>query len=254
MSFALGWGPLLAFPLAGLVLMRRDSLASPGRLGALLAAFALALLAFVVAPRPFFALLPGWCAYVQFPWRLLGLASACAATALPLCLAALARGVGVRLLAAALGLLACAAVPAFERRPLSRPEWTRAHFTPEVVRAMGALGYTVQGEYLPRAFDAVPRPAPVALPVDLPAGGVLALPIHGFDFYRAEDSAGQRLPTLAQGPWLAVRMPPGSRLQRIRPVTTPAIWLGLGVSGFALSTWAVGFARARGRRRDGRTS
>jgi hypothetical protein len=250
MSFALGWAPLVGLLLAALALVRQ---AGDARVRSLLAALALSsllLLAFACAPGPFLAVLPDGVAYVQFPWRVLGLAGLCASLALPLALHVLLPGPRARAAAAVVGVLAVASVPGFERRPLTRPEWTAGFLSRDFLAATGGRGYTVQAEYLPRGYEpGMPLPAPsvssgrvlglqrdgaaVCVRLDAPQAATLTLPLFAFDFQRARDAAGRALDVGAAGPWLTLALPPGTAQVRVAPETVPAARAGLGLSVLA---------------------
>lgn len=253
MSFFPGWAPLLAPPLAIAAGFMRRRTAGPGlQLGSILAGFSVLALAFVVAPEPWLRLLPGVLGYIQFPWRLLGLAGLCSAMAVPLLVGALGPSRPTRFVAAALGVAAVASVPSFERQALL-PAASDLSGSP--TGSGGGLGLTVQGEYLPKAFDpASPRPSGPELPggrvvawsrdgadmtvtVEAPRGGELRLPLFFFDFYRARDGDGHALPTLASGPWLAVRVPPGTSEVRLGQGLTRLALVGIVLSLAALAVW-----------------
>jgi len=268
MSFAFGWVPLLAFPLA-VVAWARGRASAARRVGLVLVGFSLGALAFAVWPRPWFLLLPDSMAYVQFPWRLLGLSGLSAALGLPLCLGALGLGERGRWASAALGLAAVACVPPFERQALSRPQWTSGHFSPETVGASGALGFTVQGEYLPHAYlPGMPAPqapaisagrvvswrregAALFVELDAPDGGEVTLPVFAFDFQHARDGAGTTLRARAAGPWLKVVVPPGTRQLRVAPRPVAAAKWGLALSVSSLVALVVSVGRGRRRAVDG---
>lgn len=251
MSFAPGWATLLALPLALAVGLRRRTTARGQRPFALaLLGFSALALCFVIAPGPWLSFLPGAFGYVQFPWRLLGLVGLCSAMAVPILVEALGFGRPARIATAALGLAAVVSVPAFERQPLVSD-----------ARSVDALGLTVQGEYLPKAFDpGAPRPgvptivggrvlgwsrngADMTVRLEAPRGGELHLPLFYYDFYRARDAANRVLPTNEAGAWLAVEVPPDATEVRIdQRLTTPAR-IGLALSLVTLAVWLYVISR-----------
>lgn len=307
LNFALGTGQLLTFGLVVVSLVvvwrsrararapnsgpheprgRRALDATPWLLGVLLVGW-LASVAFVVAPRPFLVILPGAFGYIQFPWRLLGLAAFFAAAMLGVVAASrhLSRWIRYVVLLAVVVLVL--AVPAIQRSPDILHDQTERAIGPALHGQESDHGFTVQSEYLPNAIDRGPgRHNPLVSPileahvdrwlVDLPAIGgdgsvvswhrrhgdlvanvrvrtrsVIVFPLVYYDFYRVTADGSRDLATFDSAGLLAGRLPAGTRTVRVSERLSAASLLGL--AGTAVSALVlvaivfVGRARRRGR-------
>lgn len=274
MCFALGAGQWLALVLAVgayAVVARRGLAGGDARLSSLakaLAALWLGCLVFMMAPLPFLLVLPRAFGYIQFPWRLQGVALflALAATGFFLARLPILPRLG-RVLAGAAVVLALS-TPAFELRTDRISEWNDATLSPGLLLRGGSLGYTRLGEFLPRSHAVrawLPRVLQLPLPdahvqvleatregsrwrarVEAPQGGALVLPVVAYDFYRASRDGTQRLETFSEDGLLGVRLAPGSYTLTVEPGSSLPQWLGLGLGVAALG--GVLFL-SRGRRR-----
>ena len=257
----LGVGALgVVLPLLAVLCWRRPPRAEALDRRVLRLAFALALtwvglIAFMIAPLPALLLLPAPFAYIQFPWRLLGLAGFLASTAVTLLAAALAPSGRGAAAALALGILLAVSVPAAWRPVPMDPAWTSGSVI-EIGRGpYGQKGYTILGEYLPRgvppdsinarvlrgpaaspgvrvvswAADREDRVAEVA--ADRP--GEVVLPLVSYDMYRISDAAGRRVPARSDGGLLAVRVDAGRSVLRISRTRSPVEITGLLLSALA---------------------
>ena len=251
-----------------LVALLRRRVRKPGaldprvsRLGLALALTWVACLAFMIAPMPALMVLPASFAYIQFPWRLLGLAGFLAATAVALMAAELRRATraAVAVLAAAVTL--GAALPPSHRRVPTNAEWTTADVVAIGRGSYSRLGYTILGEYLPRGEPADSVNARIQSAPEASAGtqvlawrragsgwtaevqsgpaGEVTLPLVGYDVYRVVDQQGTRLATRAAGGLLSVRVSQGRHELEVTRRRTGVELAGLalslvGLAGFAL--------------------
>lgn len=274
MSFELGVGQLLVIPLAVFVALGRAR--ARGRrdrrlliAGCLCLAGWLASVAFMLYPRPLLVLLPSAFAYIQFSWRMLGLAAFLSAAAIALFARAGGFSPRVRYAVAAAGVAIVLLVPSFQREALVSPEYTKGTIlAPAYVREEGKLGFTVLGEYLPREMDVAALydgrlgPADFERPrlsdgagaaitswhrsgLDMEAtveggkGATVVFPLAYYDFYRAEGAGGKRLETFAADGMLAVRVPADAGSVAIRQVITPVSKAGFAASLLALLATAA---------------
>jgi hypothetical protein len=233
------------------------------RLAFALALTWVALIAFMIAPLPALILLPTPFAYIQFPWRLLGLAGFLATTAVALLAAALI-GLGrkaVALAAVGVGLVTTASFP--RRAVPTNPSWTSEAVVKIGKGPYGVRGYTILGEYLPR--DAPPdsiaarvrllRSAGAGAPTLTANGGGwdarvpagpgrgIVLPLVYYDLYRAFDRDRHRLPTRSDGGLLAVHAGPETALIHVARTRTPPELAGLAIS--ALAALALAWRRRK---------
>ena len=210
----------------------------------------------MIAPLPALLVLPAPFAYIQFPWRLLGLAGFLATTAVTLQAAALApsrRGAGAAL---AIGVLLSVATPAVWRDVPKDPTWTSANVVEIGKGSYSVKGYTILGEYLPK--DAPPDsiaervrrvaaepPGTNRLSWTAEGGDWVArltaeptrevvLPLVYYDLYRVSDGHGRRLPARSDGGLLAVRADSGAGVVRISRTRTTVELVGLGLSGLGI--------------------
>jgi hypothetical protein len=274
MSYELGVGQLLLLPLVGAFLValwrrrrRVDHFALV--LAALCAVAWLGSLAFMLYPKAFLAILPSAFAYIQFPWRLLGLAIFFSVTAAALLVRFGGFGARTKYAYAIAALLLVAFVPAFERKAHVEPGASASEILePTEVRESGKLGFTVLGEYLPRDFDlaalrsgdladeAFERPRLLegstsslaawrrsGLDMDATVEGddavSVVFPLVYYDFYHAESATGAALESFSSNGMLAVRVPPGGAEVRIRQHLTPISRTGLWTSLAALLATAA---------------
>jgi hypothetical protein len=120
------------------------------RLGLALSMSWWGIVAFMLAPLPALMVLPTIFAYIQFPWRLLGLAGFVACTGAALVLASTARSRIFSIAGILVGVGLVCAIPQDRRDVNRKPEWTSATVT-EIGRGPYSVkGYTILGEYLPR--------------------------------------------------------------------------------------------------------
>jgi hypothetical protein len=229
---------------------------------------------FMLWPAAFLAVLPRQFGYIQFAWRLLGLTAFLAS--LGLAVFARRARLGPR---ATWALVAAAAlivlfVPPSEREPWTTPAWDAATvLAPDRLREEGKLGFTIQGEYLPRDFDLsahVRGDLPPAL-FEAPRvrGGALVawerdgldcratvapgdecevtFPIVYYDFYRAEAPDGRRLATYSADGFLAVRVPADVTAVSVTRGLTAISYVGLAAT---LVAAAVTVFASRRRRRQ----
>jgi hypothetical protein len=120
------------------------------RLGLALVVSWFGLVAFTISPYPALRVLPTAFAYIQFPWRLLGLCGFIACTATVLLIAAAARSDYVRIGVVVAGVILVGAIPSERRDVMRRPEWTSQSVTDIAKGPYSVKGYTVLAEYLPR--------------------------------------------------------------------------------------------------------
>ncbi len=120
------------------------------RLGLALSVSWWGIVAFMIAPLPALWILPTAFAYIQFPWRLLGLCGfvACAATAL--IAAGTTRSRSAKIAAVLAGVALVGGIPPDRRTVSRRPEWTSSGVTEIGKGPYSVMGYTILGEYLPR--------------------------------------------------------------------------------------------------------
>lgn len=267
MSFALGIGQLAVVALGIWYLLSGRRYAKDPALAALGTGIAWAwalTIAFILYPGVFVVVLPAAFSYVQFSWRLLGLAALLACAGLTVFLADLPLRARAGALAAALGLVLT--VPAYQRSKLTVPGITRAVLTDSTLAVRGRLGYTVLGEYLPRTMTISEANARVSeaptldgsgtihswrrtaegLDLDVTADGTveLVLPLVNYDFYRVQTEAGALTTHDARG-LLATRVGPGRHAVRVTRRLAPASVAGLGVSALAALTLAIVLVRRR---------
>jgi hypothetical protein len=257
----LGVGALgVVLPLLAILCWRRPPRADALDRRVLMLALALGLtwvglIAFMIAPLPALLVLPAPFAYIQFPWRLLGLAGFLASTAVTLLAAALAPSGRGAAAALALGILLAVSVPAVWRQVPKDPSWTSARVIEIGKGPYSRRGYTILGEYLPKAelpdsIDARVRRGPAGTAgvrvrswaadrddwvagIEAERAGEVVLPLAAYDVYRVSDGAGRRVPARSDGGLLAVPVDSGAAVLRIRRVRTPVEISGLVVSALA---------------------
>ncbi len=120
------------------------------RLGLALSLSWIAIVAFMVSPYPALRVLPTAFAYIQFPWRLLGLCGFVACTATVLLVSAASTSRYVKIGAILAGVILVGAIPSEQRVVERRPEWTSQSITAIGEGPYGVKGYTILAEYLPR--------------------------------------------------------------------------------------------------------
>lgn len=254
----LGVGPqALLLPVLALLLWRRP----PGadaidprvlRLACALGLTWVMLIVFMIAPLPALLVLPRQFAYIQFPWRLLGLAGFLVAAAVTLMAAALAPSGRGSAVALALGGVLVATAPGAWRPVPKDPTRVSANVVEIGKGPYGEKGYTVLGEYLPRAAAPdsiaarVRRVAAGAGGASAPAvaaeGGnrvaevrpgparEVVLPLVYYDLYRVADGQGRPLPARSDGGLMAVGVGAGTGLIRVSRTRTPVELAGLAVT------------------------
>jgi hypothetical protein len=198
-------------------------------------------IAFVIKPRPALDLLPSAYGMVQFPWRLLGLATFFSATGLVLLLHFLHTTLSIRRARLWQGgiLTATIAVLLF---PIPTRQGTRRFYDmsklPEYSVKADRRGYTVLGEYAPRTLvrshfavlDAaeILRQTPgisahrrdgsiTQIDVDSAAPLRIVLPLIDYDFYHAEIDGGRPVPKYSDQGLVGLSLPPGKYTVTIEP-------------------------------------
>lgn len=259
MSFALGVGQLLLVPLALVYAWRVRRAKGAGdelevALIVMLVAAWCVVVGFMVAPGPVLLALPDAFSYLQFSWRLLGIAAFVAAAALALILQRLTPGPIGRAAVALAGVALVLSVPGFQRDARRVDGLTASALTESVLRSSGALGFTMVGEYLPREIvpeqaasevAAAPRvngPARIlqwskdgaAARVRVIATGAseVVFPLVHYDFYRAESGA-LTLPIHSRNGLVAATLPAGEHEIIVQPRITGTTWAGVAVAGAA---------------------
>ena len=119
------------------------------RLGLALSVSWWGIVAFMLAPLPALTILPTAFAYIQFPWRLLGLCGFVACMATALLVAAVTDSRPAKICAVLVGLALVGAIPQARLAVDRRPEWTSASVTAIGMGPYSVKGYTILGEYLP---------------------------------------------------------------------------------------------------------
>ena len=256
-----------ALPIVAVLRWRRRAAASELdprvlRLGYALALTWVGCIAFMLAPLPALVVLPTPFAYIQFPWRLLGIAGFLAATSVTLMAADLGRGTRSAMVTLAAAALVAAALPAAHRRVDTIPEWTSGEIATIGRGSYGRLGYTILGEYLPRGESADSVNARVQRGVQGSDGvrplswrrtdagwvaevevdgteGDVVLPLVGYDVYRIVDERGREVTSRSQGGLLSVHLDQGRHTLRLARRRTTAELAGLaltlvGLLGFGL--------------------
>jgi hypothetical protein len=257
----LGEGALLmVLPLLALVCWRRapeEGALDPRvtRLAFGLTLTWVALIAFMIAPLPALLVLPAPFAYIQFPWRLLGLTGFLASTAVAILAAGLAPSGRRAWIALGLGILIVATAPRVIPRVQVHPPWRSPDVIAIGLGPYGERGYTILGEYLPRPWTpdsiyARVKRGPAGTPgvrvrswrsdgdawvaeIDGERAGEAILPLVYYDFYRVVDSKGQLLAPHTSGGVMALRLDAGRHVLRIHRVRTPVEVAGLALSAAA---------------------
>ena len=262
---------LLGAALPVIALLRWRARAAPGsldprvsRVGVALALTWIACVAFMIAPLPALMVLPTPFAYIQFPWRLLGLAGFLAAAAVTLMAAELGRWSRPAIAVLAVGAALAAALPAGHRHVETMRGWTAADVVAIGRGSYSRLGYTILGEYLPRGEPADSVYARIERGVQGSAGtraiswrrtgdgwtavaevaadsGELVLPLVRYDVYRIRDERGRPVASRDAGSLIAVRLDRGRHQLRITRRRTAVELAGIGLSLVGL----VGFAALR---------
>jgi hypothetical protein len=195
----------------------------------------------MVLPTPF--------AYLQFPWRLLGLAGWLATLAVTLMTAELGRASRAAIVVLALAATLGAALPVGHRRVPTNAEWSSAEVIAIGRGSYGRLGYTILGEYLPRGEPADSVNARIQHAAHAPglawraagdgwvadaqvedSSGVVVLPLVAYDLYRVVDEQGREVATETAGGLLAVRLDRGRHQLRVARRRTGVELAGIGVS------------------------
>ena len=187
-------------------------------------------------PGAFQPFLPAQLAYIQFSWRVLGIAGFLIVTALALMLGS--RSLRLQFLVAGVALAAAL--------PLALG--TGSRLEPPAFRAAGMFTYTVKGEYLPRGvtLNAAARAAPrlegfeisaerdgmMVTPTRPAARATAVLPLYYYPFYRAATASGSPVEVQNAAGYVAVRL--GAEPVRIRVRNPPSFWWGLGIGCAAL--------------------
>jgi len=211
--------------------------------------------------------------YLQFPWRLQGIAGFVMAVGSTL---ALSRWPRSRLRLGIVALVAVAllvTIPPSLRRAAGQPQWTHAMLADVRTGRLAGRGLTPQGEYAPLA---TPREHlrwgaadPTAVAPQARAGarvvdfrrdgdrltavvdgpGRLVLPLFAYPFYAVADEAGHRLESTQEQGLISVAVPRGRHtLRTVRRLPLP-VWLAFGVSGVAVAGLALVLRRERADRR-----
>jgi len=200
------------------------------RLGLALSASWWGIMAFMIAPLPALRILPTAFAYIQFPWRLLGLCGFVACTATTLLIAGASRSPRTRIGAVLAGVALVAAIPQDRRAVDRRSEWTSAGVTALGMGPYSIKGYTILGEYLPRdaqieQINERVRAGPVGtegievlswrkassdLLVDVHASraGELTLPLVHYDLYRVIGDGKEMIPYRSDHGLVALSLSP----------------------------------------------
>jgi hypothetical protein len=283
MSFELGVGQLAALVVVLLAVRRVRATGRRGsrRLAAVgwtaVAAWGASLL-FMLWPHAFLWPLPRQFAYVQFPWRLLALATFLASLALAVFAYRARLGERGRWALVAASVAIVLLVPGFEREMKIDPELhtDATVLEADYVRQQGTLGFTVLAEYLPRDFDVTAlregrldaalfeaprveagegaairswdrRGLDFDVTLEAPVATTVALPLVYYDCYRVE-ADGREVETFSSAGFLAVHVPAGSERLEVRQRVTPVYVLGFGASALAavaIAAVAVALRRRR---------
>lgn len=263
MSFELGIGQLLAVAVFAFFLrtrrLRRDLDPDPSAIALAVAAAAgwVVSILFMVYPAVFLRMLPTQFAYVQFPWRMLGLAGFLSMLALSTFWQSTKPGARASTMLVGVALATVLLVPGFEKRMNDDPEFRHAEVSaPEYVQSQARHGFTVLGEYYPRDFNVAmlgdddvdlsfldgPRIASGAnaevrewrkngleadMVVTTNSEAAIVLPIVYYDFYSATTRDGHAFATSSTEGFLTVRVPEGEHRISIRQHVTPVIWVGI---------------------------
>lgn len=260
-AFIVGVADWVLLPIAAVAIatfFRRRRVGEPGAVGSKLAGALcivglwLLAIAFVVRPRPALDLLPSAYGMVQFPWRLLGLATFFSAMGLVLLLDFLRRTLPVRagrfwhgvILAATIAAVLFP-IPTRQGSPHYR-EMNAAELQ-EYSHGAARRGYTVLGEYAPRALvrshDAVLEAAEnirrtpgivslqrtgsvTEIEVESAESLLLALPLVDYDFYDVRLDDGRSVPKHSAQGLLGVSLPPGKYIVTVKPHWNAAARVG----------------------------
>jgi hypothetical protein len=231
------------------------------RAGLALALTWIGCVAFMIAPLPALMVLPTAFAYVQFPWRLLGLAGFLAATAVAVMTGELGRATRPAVALLAMSATLAAALPRGHRQ-VPTSEWTSEEVLAIGRGAYGSLGYTILGEYLPRGEPAGSVNARVRrglsgagvralswratrtgweaeVDVNDSAGKAeLVLPLVAYDVWRVVDESGQVVPGRRAGSLMAVHLAGGRHTLRVTRRPTGPELVGLALSAAGLLAYA----------------
>lgn len=210
---------------------------------------------FIVAPGGLWALVPGPFRYIQFPWRLMGIAMLLVSVALGLVAARFTSVAGRRVVLACIALLAIAAVPRTVLISREAPTLSRERIERLVHTSYADLGLTYHGDYLPRGAEPVTLARNIArsrfslLNASGPAGwqrnrdgatalvrldeaAVVRLPLTGYaDLWTVRNTeTGAKVPATAVDGQLAVSLDPGRHHLGISPRLPWSTLVGLVLS------------------------
>jgi hypothetical protein len=226
-------------------------------------------LLFMISPASFLQLMPSVFGFIQFPWRLLGLAGFLSSAVIGLSVAAWRMPRWTTGLVVAASALIVVLVPGDWRSPSVADVTPAAFSSPAFARATPLMKYTDLAEYRPielpaDRLSALPSAPEVFGDGDVSAWtagrrtmqatvtmrfpGTLVLPVLYYDFYVAK-AGSRRLSTFSAGGLLAVRLPAGRTGLSVDVALT--VWSRLGLAGTALSMLVYGFWLVRRRRAVG---
>ena len=274
MHLGLGLGQLLTPLTLGLLLLipagrnhlaRRDERRLRWLLLLLTGAWVWTLL-FMIGPASFLRLMPAAFSYIQFPWRLLGLAVFLSSAVIGLALAAWRMPRWATGIVVAAGVLAVVLVPGDWRSPSVAGVSADAFSNPALARATPLTKYTELAEYRPIELSADRLPNLPSTPqvvgdgdvsgwttgrhtmtatVTMRSPGTVVLPVLFYDFYVVK-AGSHRVPTVSSDGLLAVRLPAGQFGLSVEQGLTG--WSRLGLTGTAATVVVYGLWLARRRR------
>jgi hypothetical protein len=158
MSFELGMGQLFILPLVFIFFGNFEKLRKLTNIPLLAVGTVTFLgwllsIAFMLYPHVFLKILPEQFAYIQFPWRVLGITVFLAATSIAIFSHCLKSFRAVKFIIISAATLILLFVPGYQREKRVETEWTSNILTKEYIFNKSKLGYVVFAEYLPKIFD-----------------------------------------------------------------------------------------------------
>jgi hypothetical protein len=267
MSFELGTGQLILLPLFLIFLFRYWTLKEQidrrlVAVGTVAVAGWLLCLAFMLYPSAFFLVLPKAFAYIQFPWRLLGLTAFLAPTSIAILGHCLKLSSVARAFLVAGSLLLLLTVPGYQKEKQVRDDWVNQALTEDFVQSNAIVGATERGEYLPKDLIVrILRTSPdgrrdletletdlehalikqpqingeasilsyqkqglgITAEVNTRSDSRIVFPLLYYDFYRAETDGSKELKTFSAEGLLGVEVPSGNHSIRVfQSLTVPS--------------------------------
>jgi hypothetical protein len=212
---------------------------------------------FMLKPGLFLAVLPRHFSYLQFPWRLLAITPVFAA----IYFSWFAASARLRTQVLMPGcLLLCvvfvAEVPEFVHARVLKLDITAGMLDSKFAAAKGDLGTTEIAEYLPRTYPADQREkffqqlqgrsvrilswnrrnsGEHELTVQALHGGSVVLPLINYPFWRVVDDKGERLSVHDQMGYMALEVPPGNSVLRVKRGYTLPYYVGWTVTALSLA-------------------